>query len=196
MATQLSTPTTAPTAPTSPRRGALIAGAALALMAVIAPIANFGLIPAGQTGPAAALLATVFVLDVVAALALVPVLREAGPRLAQLAAALRILLYAAAFVVAVAQLAAGGVEAFQSIWDAALAVFGLHLLLVATLFVRGRELPSWVGILVGIAGVGYLVDAALVVGNSQAAIGQFTFVGEVVLLVWLLGWGGRRRARG
>lgn len=164
-------------------------------MAVIAPIANFGLIPAGQTGTAAALLAVVVVLDVVAALALVPVLREAGHRLAQLAAALRIL-YAAAFAVAVAQLAAGSVEAFQSIWDAALAVFGLHLLLVATLFLRGRALPSWVGILVGIAGVGYLVDAALVVGNSQAAIGQFTFVGEVVLLVWLLGWGGRRRARG
>jgi hypothetical protein len=161
-------------------------------MAVLAPIANFGLIPAGETGPAAALLAAVIALDVVAAIALVPVLRQAGPRLALTAAALRIL-YAAAFAVAVVQLAAGDVGAFQAIWDAALAVFGLHLLLVATLFVRGRALPSWVGILVALAGVGYLVDAALVAGNGEAAIGQFTFVGEVVLLVWLLGWGGARR---
>lgn len=195
MATQLSTPTTASTIPASPRRAALIAGGALALMAVLAPIANFGLIPAGQTGAAAALLAAVVVLDVIAALALVPVLREAGRRLAQLAAALRIL-YAAAFAVAVAQLAVGNDDAFQSIWDTALAVFGVHLLLVATLFLRGRALPSWVGILVAIAGLGYLIDAILAAGNNQAAIGQFTFVGEVVLLVWLLGWGGRRRVRG
>lgn len=140
------------------RRAAITAGAALALMAVLAPIANFGLIPAGETGPAA----------------------------------MRIL-YAAAFAVAIAQLAAGNTDAFQAIWDAALAVFGLHLLVVATLFVRGCAPPSWVGILVALAGVGYLVDDALVAGNGEAAIGQFTFVGEVVLLVWLLGWGGAQR---
>lgn len=71
----------------------------------------------------------------------------------------------------------------------------MHLLLVATLFLRGRALPSWVGSLVAFAGLGYLIDAVIVAGNGQAAIGQFTFVGEVVLLVWLLGWGGRRRGR-
>ena len=46
-------------------------------IAVLAPIANFGLIPAGETGPAAALLAAVIAVDVVAAVALVPVLRQA-----------------------------------------------------------------------------------------------------------------------
>lgn len=195
--TLAATATSSATAPSTPsahavRRAAIVAGAALALMAVLAPIANFALIPAGDTDPAAALLAAVIALDVVAALALVPVLRPGGRRLAQLAAGLRIL-YAAAFAVATAQLATGNVEAFQSIWHAALAVFGLHLLLVAALFIRATALPSWLGILVAIAGAGYLADAALVAANSEAAIGQFTFVGEVVLLVWLLGWGGRRR---
>jgi hypothetical protein len=30
--------------------------------------------------------------------------------------------------------------------------------------------------------------------TAPLGLGQFVFVGEVVLLVWLIGWGGRRAA--
>jgi hypothetical protein len=49
------------------------------------------------------------------------------------------------------------------------------------------------GILVVVAGVGYLVDAtaALLVPGTVLGVATFTFVGELVLIVWLFMRGGR-----
>ena len=54
-------------------------------------------------------------------------------------------------------------------------------------------MPSWLSVLVAIAGLGYLVDGAgtaLLAGYGPGIAG-FTFAGEVLLMVWLL-WQGRR----
>ena len=49
------------------------------------------------------------------------------------------------------------------------------------------KLPTIVGILVGITGIGYLVDAvAVFLGSPNPGVSEFTFVGEVVLFIWLI----------
>ncbi|MFI7452605.1 DUF4386 family protein [Nonomuraea sp. NPDC049714] len=61
--------------------------------------------------------------------------------------------------------------------------FGLHLLLLGYLAYRWARV---VGVLLGIAGLGYLVDSfGAVLGHTPDAA-VFTFVGEVVLMLWLL----------
>ncbi|EGV40146.1 hypothetical protein CgS9114_10053 [Corynebacterium glutamicum S9114] len=49
------------------------------------------------------------------------------------------------------------------------------------------KVPTIVGILVGITGIGYLVDAvAGFLGSPNPGVSEFTFVGEVVLFIWLI----------
>lgn len=207
---------------TNSARAALLAGVGLAVMTVVAPIANFGLIQglvvAGDPSATARNIASssgtfrlgiaglvlVAVVDVIVALALYVYLKPASQRLSLLAALLRVV-YAGMFGVAinelvtVAQLAgtAGSanavmmhVEAFQSRWDLALGLFGVHLVVLGALIFRAR--PRYLGILVVVSGLGYLVDG---VGKALSSsysldVALFTFFGEVVLMFWLLikGW--------
>ena len=180
---------------TSTRTAALVAGISLALMAVLAPLGLMVALPAGLTGPAALAVLVVSALDVVIGVALYPILKPGGELIAGVAAALRVA-YAAAFAVAASfLLAPADVERFQAIWDAALFLFGLHLLAVGVAAVRAAGIPTWIGVLVLIAGAGYTVDAVSVAlaPSAPLSLGQVAFVGEVVLLVWLIGWGGRAR---
>lgn len=175
------------------RSASLLAGASLALMAVIAPLGVMVALPAGATGLAAIVVLVVSTLDVVIAVALYPVLLRGGALLAGCASALR-LAYGAVFATAAGALvAAPDVERFQAIWDAGLLIFGGHLVLVGIAVVRISHTPTWIGALVLIAGLGYLIDAVSIALNPATSIriGEFAFVGEVVLLIWLLGWGGR-----
>lgn len=182
-------------APTpSIRAAALVAGVSLALMAVLAPLGLMVALPAGLTGPAALTVLVVAALDVVVGVALYPILKPGGELVAQVAAALRIA-YGAAFAVAGGYLLGpADLERFQGIWDGALFLFGLHLLAVGVAAVRAVSIPTWIGVLVLVAGAGYAVDAVSVAlaPSAPLGIGQVAFVGEVVLLVWLIGWGGRR----
>jgi len=181
---------------TSLRTSALVAGTSLALMAVIAPLGLLVALPAGMTGIAALVVLVIAALDVVAAVALYPVLRPGGELLAKTASATRVA-YGAVFVVAAGSLFDPVDTAhFQAVWDAGLLIFGLHLMLVGVAIVRSASIPTWIGILVFIAGAGYAADTAIVAlsPGSLLSIAGFTFVGEVVLLVWLLGWGGRAGA--
>ena len=158
----------------------------------------------------------VAVLDVVVAWALYELLKRANQALSLLTAWLRVV-YAAMLAVALNSLmsalrlftgagymstfqpgqqvaqAMASVDAFQSAWDMALGVFGLHLLLVGYLIFRARYIPWWVGALTVIAGLGYSVDsiAKLLSPAYAITIAQFTFVGEIVLMLWLL-WKGIR----
>lgn len=180
-------------ATTSPRAAALIAGSSLALMAVLAPLGLMVAMPAGLTGPAALTVLVIAGLDVIVGVALYPILKPGGRLIAQVATALRVA-YGAAFAVAAAfLLAPADPERFEAIWDAALFLFGLHLLAVGLAAVRASGIPTWIGALVLIAGAGYAVDAVSVAlaPSSPLGLGQVAFVGEVVLLVWLIGWGGR-----
>jgi hypothetical protein len=129
-----------------------------------------------------------------------------------LAAGMRIV-YAGIFAVAVIQLVgaarllggtslpASGVQAqalsdinrFTDIWDAGLIVFGLYLLVIAWLAWRSGYVPRLLGVLVAIAGLGYIYDSIgqFVSGGSWTQVSTVTFIGEFLLALWLVIWGRR-----
>jgi hypothetical protein len=143
----------------------------------------------------------VAVLDVVVAWALLVILKPGNRTLSLVAAWLRII-YAAVYAFAISKLfsvvpllgsadatqAMSRINAFQSWWDLGLILFGLHLLLVGYIAIRFKSMPWWLGILLAIAGLGYLVDSIgiLVSPAYSLALGQYTFIGELVLIFWLL----------
>lgn len=179
----------------SPRAAAVVAGAALAAMAVIAPIGMLVALPGGQFALAGIVALAVAILDVVAAVALWAWLRADSPLGAPIAAAPRIA-YAAVFAGAAGFLVAPtDPDHFSAVWDAGLFVFGAHLVALGVVAVRAGRLPAWIGVLVVVAGAGYATDTvlALAAPSSSVSIGTVSFVGEVVLIVWLLGWAGRAR---
>ncbi|MGW6377188.1 DUF4386 domain-containing protein [Rhodococcus sp. NPDC055112] len=81
-----------------------------------------------------------------------------------------------------------GVEAFHDTWDIGLLFFGLHLVVVGVLAYRSGFVPGVLAILVAAAGFGYAYDsvAAVLSGGSLQKIGAFTFVGELLLAIWLV----------
>ena len=85
-------------------------------------------------------------------------------------------------------------SAFQSGWDLALIIFGLDLLILGGMlaFQSGWG-PRVMGTLVIVAGLGYLIDGVgtLLVPNYSLTVATYTFIGEPVLMVWLL-WKGIR----
>lgn len=151
----------------------------------------------------------IIVLDVVVAWALYVFLRPVSQSLSLLAMSLR-LVYAAVFAAALADLLTvvtllngAGPEidpgqlhvlvalnygAFMNGWDLVLAISGFHLLVVGYLVLRSRYVPNVVGGLIVVAGLGYIVDnfAIVLLEGYSLELTMFTFVGEVVLLVWLL----------
>ena len=78
--------------------------------------------------------------------------------------------------------------AFQSGWDLALVLFGCHLIVLGLLLTASGWVPRWLGVLVVIAGAGYLADsfAGILIPNNTVSISLFTFVGEFLLIFWLL----------
>jgi hypothetical protein len=153
----------------------------------------------------------VAVLDVVVACALWTLFRAERPGTAALAAAFRIA-YAAVFVGAIAMLAdarriadgagaasALGVEGrdaavlsrldgFDAAWKAGLVLFGMHLLVIGWLLLRRSGVfATIVGALVLLAGAGYLADSVLwILVPDGIVMAQFTFIGEIVLIAWLV----------
>ena len=149
----------------------------------------------------------VVALDVVVAWALHRILAPVHRTLSAVAAGIRYL-YAGVFGVAVLQLvaalqtldAAGStdataapaallkIDAFHTIWDAGLILFGLHLATVAYLTYRSHFLPKLLGIVLAVAAVGYLFDssAALLLTTPPPEISTITFIGEFLLALWLL----------
>ena len=143
-------------------------------------------------------------LDVVVAWALYRVLERVSTDLSVLAAWLRVA-YAAILAVATAQLvgllrlladdadafsaeALAGVNAFQDLWSVGLTLFGLHLILVGYLMYRATYAPTVLGILLVIAGLGYGIDGFgnVMIADYDVSVAAFTFLGEVVLIFWLL----------
>jgi hypothetical protein len=158
-----------------------------------------------------AALVVVALLDVVVAWALRLFFAPVNAHLATLAAWLR-LGYAGIFAVAISQLAGvlpvltGApyattlsadqrhteallkIQAFDDIWQVGLALFGLHLVLIGYLAYRSGYVPRVLGLLLAVAGVGYLVDtfAGLILTDSPISVSAVTFIGEAVFLLWLL----------
>lgn len=154
-------------------------------------------------------LAVVF--DVVVAWALLRVFRPVDSELSRLAAWFR-LAYSAVFMVSLSQLAgiprllgtpdyAGAftaeqrqgqallkVDTFHDIWFAGLILFGVHLALLGYLAYRSGFVPRLIGILLVVAGAGYAYDSFVSVftEGSPFAVSQATFLGELLLGLWLL----------
>ena len=84
-------------------------------------------------------------------------------------------------------------DAFSDGWNIGLAIFGLHLLLLGFLVFKSNYMPKFLGVLVMIAGLGYLIDSLgkLLSPTYDANIAMFTFIGEVLLIFWLFFKGAR-----
>ncbi|MFH5821184.1 DUF4386 domain-containing protein [Georgenia sp. AZ-5] len=199
------------------RSASLVAGTALLVLAALAVFANFGVLgglvtPGDATATADAIASSerlfrwgvaslylVAVLDVVVAVALRVVFAAASPAISTLAAGFRVA-YAVVFVVAISHLAAvlplsgdaertlAQIEAFQNMWGASYVFFGIHLVLTGYLAYRSGFMSRIVGVLVAVAGLGYLADTfgAVLVPGYSVTVSAVTFVGEVALMLWLL----------
>lgn len=186
------------------RNAGLVAGVGLLAMSVLAGFANFGVVERVTTAADATTmtfragvfaLVLVVLLDVLVAWALLAFFTPVHHALSTLAAWFR-LAYAAVFLVAIAHLAAAAddpqalarIETFRGIWHLGLILFGVHLLLIGYLAHRSGNVPSVVGGLIAVAGLGYAVDGAgtVLVAGYAADLAAFTFVGEVAFMLWLL----------
>jgi hypothetical protein len=158
-------------------------------------IASAGTARLGAVG-----LLVVAVLDVIVAWGLYEVLKIVNPGLSLLGGWLR-LVYAAIFAVAINSLLGAIrtaptdatttlllVDQFSSAWMVGQVFFGLHLGVVGALAWRSRYIHWIFGLLLVIAGVGYLVDGigSLVSPSYSFQLSMFTFIGEVVFIFWLL----------
>jgi hypothetical protein len=209
----------------SQRTGALITGAALTAMVFLSIFGNFiaikGLVTDGDAAkttdaisasPALWLagigaLGVVVMLDIVAAAGAYALFKPVN-RVVSTVAGFTRTAYAAWFLVALSQLVAAftnvdspetalaDIKSFSSIWNTALGLFGVYLLMIAHLSIRSGFMPKIFGILIGIAGLGYIADLVglILVPGFTPTFALFGFVGEIALIFWLL-IGGRRLPR-
>ena len=83
-------------------------------------------------------------------------------------------------------------NAFRSEWIFSMVVFGHHLLVLGWLAFKSGYVPKVLGLLLVVSAAGYVVDGVgpLLSVHSDFKLAAFTFIGEVVLIFWLLikGW--------
>lgn len=177
-----------------PRSAALTAGLSLLVMSIAAPVAVFVLVPRGQLVSAAVVLLSVAVLDAIVGVALHVSFGAHARRVSLLAAALRVV-YAAMLLVAVRHLVISRSPTdFQREWSVGLGVFGLHLLVLGGIICRREGWVRALGVLVLVAGAGYVIDCVgATTSGHTPGLARITFVGELILMVWLL-WKGLRRS--
>jgi hypothetical protein len=79
-------------------------------------------------------------------------------------------------------------KSFNMVWDIALAVFGFHLLTIGWLIFKAGYMKKILGILLMIASLGYIIDGIgkTISPDYSVNLIMFTFIGEVVLIFWLL----------
>ena len=79
-------------------------------------------------------------------------------------------------------------DAFRSAWSVSLVFFGIHLGLAGYLVLKSGYMPKALGVVLVIAGLGYAFDtfAGILLPEYVPTAALFTFVGEVVLFLWLL----------
>jgi hypothetical protein len=81
--------------------------------------------------------------------------------------------------------------AFQAQFDFALIVFGVYLAMVGALIGWSHHVPRWLGIVLGVDGVGWIVVGLgpYLFPRTHLGILSLSSLGELVWLVWLAGWG-------
>lgn len=80
------------------------------------------------------------------------------------------------------------VETFQMTWDVGLGIFGLHLVVLGILVFKSVNFNKALGALVSVAGLGYTIDAfgLFLSPDYNLSIGSYAFIGEVLLIFWLI----------
>jgi len=86
---------------------------------------------------------------------------------------------------------------FRYDWSMGLVIFGIHLCLVGCLVYRSRYIPRLIGILLAINGLGWVIDSLkpYLYPNAHLGFVFITFFGELIFMVWLLGWGRKLQER-
>ena len=79
-------------------------------------------------------------------------------------------------------------KAFNDGWNIGFVFFGLHLGLLGYLVLKSNYIPKFLGILLIIAGLGYLIDSLgkILIPDYNVTIAMFTFIGELLFMFWLL----------
>jgi membrane protein implicated in regulation of membrane protease activity len=80
------------------------------------------------------------------------------------------------------------IASFDNGWvGIALAIFGLHLMGLGYLLFKSAHFPRFLGVLVVVAGGGYLADsfARILAPDFAFTYSLYTFVGEALLIFWL-----------
>jgi hypothetical protein len=85
------------------------------------------------------------------------------------------------------------INAFNDGWSIGFIFFGLHLGLLGYLVLKSGFIPKFIGILLVIAGLGYLTDSLgkFVFPGYNVEVSMVTFIGELVFMFWLLFKGGK-----
>lgn len=198
-------------------KSAITAGLALIGMAILAPIAHFGILGTMIAGSNAEIiqnvssnvgmfslaiicLLLVIALDFVVAIALYRFFKPTKLFINGFMATSRII-YGLVFAVAVgflikAALADSGlassipedIKMFTIVWDAALILFAVHLILLGLLFIKVKNTPTWLAPFLIIAGLGYGIDSIgkFFIEGYSIEVATVAFVGEVILIGWLL----------
>lgn len=91
-------------------------------------------------------------------------------------------------------------NSFRYDWSMALVLFGIHLALLGYLICRSAYIPTFIGVLLVINGVGWVTDSLqpYLYPNAHLGLIFVTFFGELVFMGWLLirGWKIREPATG
>jgi len=80
------------------------------------------------------------------------------------------------------------ISIFNQGWEFGIIIFGFHLLILGYLIYKAGYRRKILGILIIIASLGYMTDGLgkLLSADYNLTISMFTFIGEAVLLFWLL----------
>ncbi len=214
---------------TSLRSAALIAGLALLIMAIAAPIAELIIYPklvnpwnisetvkniiSNQALFRACIFCYLitFICDLLAAWALYVLLKPVNENLSLLTAWFR-LVYTIISIVALSNLVTVlkilsnidyiktfqpdqlnmqinlSLNAFKNGWNFGIIFFSIHLGLLGYLVFRATYIPKIMGVLLIIAGLGYLINAVkpFLFPDIDLDFAKFTFYGELVFMLWLI----------
>jgi hypothetical protein len=79
-------------------------------------------------------------------------------------------------------------NAFRSDWNFGLLFFGIHLGLLGYLVIQSRYIPSLLGVLLMIAGAGYLLNTLrpFLFPDINLKFAEYTYYGELIFMLWLL----------
>lgn len=85
---------------------------------------------------------------------------------------------------------------FFTTFNFGLGIFGGHLMVLGYMIIRTNLLHGFLGALLVVAGLGYLIDTlgTVLIDQYGLNLASVTFIGEVLLIGWLFWWGWRRPA--